>query len=138
MDNEKLIRAAFKARRSAYAPYSEYRVGAALYAKDGSITEGCNIENSSYGLCNCAERTVFFKAVSEGKRDFEAIAITGGKGDGDITEDYAYPCGACRQVMREFCIPEFFRIIVAKSEEDYREFKLSELLPNSFGPDSLI
>lgn len=138
MDNEKLIRAAFKARRSAYAPYSEYRVGAALYAKDGSITEGCNIENSSYGLCNCAERTAFFKAVSEGKRDFEAIAITGGKGDGDITEDYAYPCGACRQVMREFCIPEFFRIIVAKSEEDYREFKLSELLPNSFGPDSLI
>lgn len=138
MDDKKLIQAAFRARRSAYAPYSNYRVGAALYAKDGSITEGCNIENSSYGLSNCAERTAFFKAVSEGRQDFEAIAIVGGTGDGNVTEDYAYPCGACRQVMREFTIPEFFRVIIARSEDDYKEFKLSELLPHSFGPDSIV
>ncbi len=138
MDNAKLIRAAFEARRSAYAPYSKYRVGAALYGRDGKITGGCNIENSSYGLCNCAERTAFFKAVSEGRQDFEAIAIVGGIGDGDETQDYAFPCGACRQVMREFCVPELFRVIVARSEEDYREFTLSQLLPDSFGPDSII
>lgn len=138
MDKTKLIQAAFEARKSAYAPYSKYRVGAALYSRDGKITKGCNIENSSYGLCNCAERTAFFKAVSEGKQDFEAIAIVGGVGDGNMTQDYAYPCGACRQVMREFCIPEFFKVIVAKSEDEYREFSLSELLPNSFGPDSII
>lgn len=138
MDNAGLIRAAFEARRSSYAPYSCYKVGAALYSKDGSVTGGCNIENSSYGLCNCAERTAFFKAVSEGRQDFEAIAIVGGIGDGDATADYAFPCGACRQVMREFSIPEFFRVIVAKSEDDYKEFTLSQLLPNSFGPDSII
>lgn len=137
MNNKELINAAFKARRSAYAPYSEYRVGAALYTRGGRMIEGCNIENSSYGLCNCAERTAFFKAVSEGFMNFEAIAIVGGKGDGNTTEDYAYPCGACRQVMREFCIPETFKVIVARSEDDYKEFTLSELLPNSFGPDSL-
>lgn len=138
MDNANLIRAAFEARRGAYAPYSKYRVGAALYGRDGKITGGCNIENSSYGLCNCAERTAFFKAVSEGRQDFEAIAIVGGIGDGDETLDYAFPCGACRQVMREFTIPELFKVIVARSEDDYREFTLSELLPNSFGPESII
>ena len=138
MDKARLISAAFHARRSAYAPYSGYKVGAALYTKDGKITEGCNIENSSYGLCNCAERTAFFKAVSNGEQDFEAIAIVGGKGDGDVTEDYAYPCGACRQVMREFCISDLFKVIVARSEDDYKEFTLSELLPNSFGPDSIV
>lgn len=138
MDNKKLIRSAFEARKSAYAPYSGYKVGAALYLKDGSITVGCNIENSSYGLSVCAERTAFFKAISEGKQDFTAIAIVGGTGDLNSTEDYAYPCGACRQVMREFCIPELFKVIVARSEDDYKEFTLSELLPNSFGPDSII
>ena len=138
MNNSELIKAAFKARRSAYAPYSGYRVGASLYTRGGRIVEGCNIENSSYGLCNCAERTAFFKAVSEGLQNFEAIVIAGGKGDGDKTDDYAYPCGACRQVMREFCIPELFKVIVARSEDDYKEFTLDGLFPNSFGPDSLV
>ena len=137
MDNAKLIRAAFEARRSAYAPYSKYRVGAALYGRDGKITGGCNIENSSYGLCNCAERTAFFKAVSEGRQDFEAIAIVGGIGDGDETRDYAFPCGACRQVMREFGDPKNVLVIMAKSEEDYTEMTLEQLMPLSYGPEYL-
>ena len=137
MDTGELIRAAFEARRNSYAPYSHYRVGAALYCKDGSIIKGCNIENSSYGLSNCAERTAVFKAVSEGKSGFEAIAIVGGNTEGDRTNDYAYPCGACRQVLREFCSPEQFTVIVARSIDDYKEYTLSELLPDSFGPDSL-
>ena len=138
MDNAELIRAAFEARRSSYAPYSDYKVGAALYTKEGRIIKGCNIENSSYGLSNCAERTAIFKAVSEGFRDFEAIAIVGGSSEGSETGDYAYPCGACRQVMREFCVPELFKVIVARSETDYKEYTLAELLPHSFRPESLV
>ena len=144
MDNKELIRAAFVARSRAYAPYSHYLVGAALMDGDGNIISGCNVENASYGLCNCAERTAVFKAVSEGKHDFAAIAITGGPDTPDregrvsySTSDNAYPCGACRQVLREFCDPESFKVIVARSLDDHKEYTLNELLPESFGPDNL-
>lgn len=131
-----LIQAAMEARERAYAPYSGYLVGAALLADDGEIFQGCNIENASYGATNCAERTAFFKAVSQGKKKFHAIAIVGGSQEvkqGDIFPDMAYPCGICRQVMREFCGPDF-RILVGRSAEDYEEYTLEELLPKSFGP----
>ena len=131
-----LIKAAIEARRKSYSPYSHYQVGAALLTADGQIVTGCNIENAAYGPSNCAERTAFFKAVSEGMREFTAIAIVGSPEGEELTQ-YAYPCGVCRQVMREFCEPERFRIIVAKSEEDYRVMTLAALLPESSGPENL-
>lgn len=131
-----LIAAAIEARRRSYSPYSHYQVGAALLVADGQIVTGCNIENAAYGPSNCAERTAFFKAVSEGIRDFKAIAVVGSP-EGDELTQYAYPCGVCRQVMREFCEPESFQVIVAKSETDYRVAALADLLPESFGPDNL-
>lgn len=131
-----LIKAAIEARRKSYSPYSHYQVGAALLTADGQIVTGCNIENAAYGPSNCAERTAFFKAVNEGMREFTAIAIVGSPEGEELTQ-YAYPCGVCRQVMREFCEPERFRIIVAKSEEDYRVMTLAALLPESFGPENL-
>ena len=131
-----LVKAAIKARNHAYVPYSHYQVGAALLAKDGTIYSGCNVENASYGATNCAERTAFFKAVSEGVRDFTAIAIVGGI-SGKAVTDFAYPCGICRQVMREFCESDF-QIIVAKNEMDYRVMTLAELLPHGFGGDSIV
>lgn len=136
-DTKKLIiiREALEARKRAYVPYSGYRVGAALITAEGNIYNGCNIENAAYTPTNCAERTAFFKAVSEGEREFDAIAIAGGYDEMPV--DYAYPCGVCRQVMMEFCSPEAFTVIVAKSEQDYKEFKLSELLPCGFGPKNL-
>ena len=130
-----LIQQALDARKLAYAPYSGYAVGAALLTADGRTYLGGNIENASYGATNCAERTAFFKAVSEGERDFTAIAIAGGKTDEDPAE-YAYPCGICRQVMQEFC-REDFRIYVVKSTEDYRRYTLKELLPFGFGGDAI-
>lgn len=135
MVNRELIRLALEAREMAYAPYSKYRVGAALLTKQGRVYKGCNIENAAYTPTNCAERTAFFKAVSEGERAFEAIAIVGGY-QGAPTS-YAYPCGVCRQVMREFCDPAEFRIITAISEEQYVERTLAELLPEGFGPENL-
>lgn len=132
---ERLIQAALDARRTAYAPYSHYTVGAALLTAEGVIYQGGNIENASYGATNCAERTAFFKAVSEGKRDFTAIAIAGGM-EGEEPLDYAYPCGICRQVMQEFAEKDF-KIIVAKSVADYKEYKLEELLPFGFGGESI-
>lgn len=132
----KLITAAIEARRNSYSPYSRYQVGAALLTTDGQIITGCNIENAAYGPSNCAERTAFFKAVSEGIREFAAIAIVGSP-EGEALTQYAYPCGVCRQVMMEFCEPESFQIIVAKSEEDYRVLTLAQLLPESFGPANL-
>ena len=130
-----LIQAAMEARERAYAPYSGYLVGAALLTDDGEIYQGCNIENASYGATNCAERTAFFKAVSQGKRNFQAIAIVSGRElqRGEIFPDMAYPCGICRQVMREFCGPDF-RILVGRSTEDFEEYTLEELLPESYGP----
>lgn len=131
-----LIEHALAARRFSYSPYSQYQVGAALLAADGKIYTGCNIENAAYGPTNCAERTAFFKAVSEGQRDFTAIAIVGSPAGEAITQ-YAYPCGPCRQVMREFCEPETFQVIVAKSATDFQVRTLHALLPESFGPEHL-
>ncbi len=139
MNDEKrrsLIRAAVSARENSYAPYSGYCVGAALLCKDGSVVTGCNVENASYGATNCAERTAVFKAVSERRREFSAIAIAGGK-KGEAMLDYAFPCGVCRQVLREFCNPAEFIVIVCRSETDFTEMTLAELLPHSFGPDNL-
>lgn len=137
MSNEELIKYALKAREKAYAPYSGFTVGAALLTKSGEVFTGCNIENSSYGATNCAERTAIFKAVSEGYKEFEIIAITGGMKDDDEPKGFAFPCGICRQVMREFCNPEEFRVIVAKNTVEYNEYKLEELLPYSFGPENI-
>ena len=131
-----LITAACDARKLSYSPYSHYQVGAALLAKDGQVITGCNIENAAYSPTNCAERTAFFKAVSEGITDFSAIAIVGSP-KGDVLTQYAYPCGVCRQVMMEFCNPSDFQIFVAKSEDDYRVMSLQELLPEGFGPENL-
>lgn len=133
---KELIGKAIEARRKSYSPYSHYQVGAALLTADGRIVTGCNIENAAYGPSNCAERTAFFKAVSDGLREFSAIAIVGSP-EGEMLTQYAYPCGVCRQVMREFCEPESFQVIVAKSEEDYRVMTLAELLPEGFGPENL-
>lgn len=130
-----LIDTAIDQLKYAYAPYSRYKVGAALLAENGAIYTGCNIENASYGVTNCAERTAFFKAVSEGVRTFQAICIVGGM-NGKLTE-YAPPCGVCRQVMMEFCVPEEFEIILTTGREDYKIYKLSELLPLGFGPGKL-
>ena len=132
---KELIQKAMEMTKLSYAPYSGYHVGAALLTKDGQIYTGCNIENASYGATNCAERTAFFKAVSEGVKDFEAIAIVGAPADAaaeNTFSEYAYPCGICRQVMQEFCKKDF-QIIVAKSTEDYQKYTLSELLPFGFG-----
>ncbi|MDE6529400.1 MAG: cytidine deaminase [Lachnospiraceae bacterium] len=133
MEEKELIRAAMEARKKAYAPYSDFMVGAALMTDSGKIYQGCNIENASYGATNCAERTAVFCAVSEGEIRFKAIAIIGGMRNKELT--YAFPCGICRQVLREFCEPDQMLVIVARSETDYKKMKLSELLPESFGPD---
>ena len=130
-----MIKTAIAQLQYSYAPYSGFKVGAALLAKNGTLYTGCNIENASYTPTNCAERTAFFKAVSEGVKEFDAICVVGGK-DGILTE-YAAPCGVCRQVMMEFCNPETFQIILATSEEQYETFTLKELLPLGFGPHNL-
>ncbi|MBQ9061723.1 MAG: cytidine deaminase [Eubacterium sp.] len=170
--DQKLQRESVRARRNSYAPYSNFAVGAALLASDGSIYTGCNIENASYPLGNCAERTAFFKAVSEGKRHFTAIAIAGGpaasggraasdgraasggragsiwtdaeraSGDDECAEAaeglaYCPPCGACRQVMREFCGPDF-RILFSDGQGGFTVRTLAELLPDAFGPDQVM
>lgn len=129
-----LIMKAMDAKNFAYVPYSHFRVGAALLAADGSIITGCNIENAAYSPSNCAERTAFFKAVSEGIRDFRAIAVSGG--DNNAEGFFCPPCGVCRQVMLEFADPDF-EVIVANSETDYKIYKLKELIPFSFGKDNL-
>lgn len=127
---KQLIGKSMKARKYAYAPYSGYKVGAAVYTGNGSIYSGCNIENATYGATNCAERTAIFKAVSEGEQLIRAIAITGGPEAADKLE-YAYPCGICRQVISEFADGDTV-IIVAVSEDDYRVYKVEELLPEAF------
>lgn len=131
MNNSELIKFAADSRKLSYSPYSGFSVGAALLCKDGTVYTGCNIENSAFTPTNCAERTAFFKAVSEGKRDFVKIAIVGGKADNDIPESSCPPCGVCRQVMKEFCESDF-EIVMAKTADDYKVMTLSELLPASF------
>ncbi len=136
MDIKLLITEALKAREFSYSPYSEFQVGAALLTKDGQVFTGCNIESASYTPSNCAERTAFFKAVSQGVRVFSAIAVVGGpKGAKEL--DYCTPCGVCRQVMMEFCDPKTFQVIVAKNPEEYQVFTLEEILPMGFGPKNL-
>lgn len=130
----KLIAKAKAAREFAYTPYSNFKVGAALLTDDGDIYTGCNIENAAYSPGNCAERTAVFKAVSEGKTKFSAIAIIAGK---ESIKDYTSPCGMCRQVLREFVNPECFYVIMARTEDDYKIMTLEELLPLSFGPANL-
>ena len=129
-----LIAQAKAAMETAYAPYSGYRVGAALLCADGTVYRGCNVENASYGATNCAERTAFFKAISEGKREFTAIAVCGGK-DGVITDVFP-PCGICRQVMREFC-GDVFVVYLASVGDQYQTLTLSQLLPYSFSTENL-
>ena len=133
---EKLIDIAIEQLEFSYTPYSNFKVGAALLTRSGEIYTGCNIDNASYTPTNCAERTAFFKAVSEGVRDFQAICIVGGK-DGKLTE-YTAPCGVCRQVMMEFCNPKTFQIILAVDKERYEIYTLEELMPLGFGPLNLV
>lgn len=130
MHNNELVSLAFRALESSYSPYSNFPVGAALLCDDGQVFLGCNIENASYGLSNCAERTAIFHAVSKGKKDgFLALAIAG------LGADYCWPCGACRQVINEFA-PDI-RILVARGDKTFVETTLDALLPHAFGPKSL-
>ena len=129
MNDHSLIQAAKNAMEHAYAPYSGYKVGAALLCDDGQVFTGCNIENASFSVTACAERTALFKAVSEGCRSFKALAVVGGK-DG-CCDDFAWPCGACRQALSEFC-GEDFRVILATDDGSVRLATLGELLPGSF------
>ena len=130
-----MIQEATKMLGFSYAPYSNYKVGACLLASTGELFTGCNIENIAFGPSNCAERTAFFKAVSEGKTKFTAIAIVGGQNG--LLQDFCTPCGVCRQVMREFCDDDFV-IISAKSPDNYKTFSLAEILPHSFKPEGQV
>ncbi|MFR0866174.1 MAG: cytidine deaminase [Eubacterium sp.] len=125
-----LIKLAMEARGKSYCPYSGFAVGAALQTKEGKIYQGCNIENAAFTPTNCAERTAFFKAVSEGEKEFCRIAIVGGKKDGVL--ERTSPCGVCLQVMQEFCDPDAFEVILATAEEKYEILKLRQLLPYGF------
>lgn len=135
MTDKALIEQAIEARKNAYTPYSHFQVGAALLAQDGTVYQGCNVENAAYTPTNCAERTAFFKAVSDGKRAFSAIAIVAAP-EGKPLQKTA-PCGVCRQVMMEFCDPDSFRILMAVSPEEYTVYTLRQLLPEGFGPSDL-
>lgn len=125
MEYEKLVSQALQARKNAYVPYSNFKVGAAVLTEDGKIYTGCNIENASYGATNCAERTAIFKAVSEGYKTIKAIAIVG------VQNDYTYPCGICRQVIAEFATDDT-KIILGKNDNEYLVKTLDEILPGAF------
>ena len=139
---KKLIKKAFEMKEKAYCPYSKYHVGAALLSENGKIYGGFNIENSSYGACNCAEATAVFNGVSEGERKFIAIFICSGlEGKKQIiekVEDIAFPCGICRQILREFSSPKDFKIYICENEDKYYVKTLDEILPHSFGPEFLL
>ena len=135
MTDRELIRLAFAARENAYAPYSGFWVGAALLAKNGSVFTGCNVENAAYSATCCAERTALFKAVSEGVREFEKIAIVGAF-QGKVNKEITSPCGVCRQALFEFGGPKL-EVILAKGEDDFVKMTLGELLPLGFGPANL-
>ena len=130
-----VIQKAWETLPRAYAPYSRFHVAAALLCGDGSVYTGFNIENAAFSPTICAERSAFVRALCDGKRDFRAIAICGGP-DGTPV-DFCAPCGVCRQVMREFCSPDDFQILLAKSPEEFRTFSLRQLLPEGFGPENL-
>lgn len=135
MDKKQLVAEALAAREFAYTPYSGFAVGAALLTKEGKVYRGCNIENATYTPTICAERTAFFKAVSEGEHDFAAIAIVGGPA-GKPPVDFCFPCGVCRQVMAEFCKDDF-KLIIGKSPEEYEEYTLDDILPHMFSKKDL-
>lgn len=135
MEFGEIIKKAVQMRGAAYAPYSRFTVGAAVLADSGRIYGGANVENATYGATVCAERNAIYAAVMAGARKILAIAICGGR-EGS-SNDYCPPCGICRQVMREFCCPDEMNVVVAKSIDDFKVFKLSELLPESFGPEVL-
>lgn len=132
MKEEELIRLARKARETAYAPYSHFTVGAALLAEDGTVYLGCNIENGAFSPSNCAERTAFFKAISEGIRKFKAIAIVGAKDNEDIPNQLCPPCGVCLQVMAEFCDSQTFSVVLSDGIGKYQSYFLKDLLPYGF------
>lgn len=136
MTNRELLEEAKKARLKSYAPYSKFQVGAALLTKDGKVYHGCNIENASYTPTNCAERTAFFKAISEGDMEFEKIAIVGGK-EGTNADELCAPCGVCRQVMMEFCDSEEFQIILSDGKDNMKVMSLKEMMPYGFSPSNL-
>ena len=125
-----LIRKAMDMLVMSYAPYSRFQVGAALLTKSGDVYGGCNIENRAFSATVCAERTAVFKAISEGEKEFKAICIVGGLNG--VVEDFCPPCGVCRQVLSEFCDPDAFLIILARTEEDYKVYTLREMLPHHF------
>ena len=133
MTNRALMELAVEARKNAYAPYSGFCVGSALLAKNGKVYTGCNIENAAYTPTNCAERTAIFKAVSEGVKEFTAIAIVGGKGENPA--EFCAPCGVCRQVLAEFCEKDM-RVLLG-TPDNIREYTFAELLPFSFGKGDL-
>ena len=133
-----MVKKALEAQKFSYSPYSNFQVGVALLSKSGKIYTGCNIENAAFSPTNCAERTAFFKAVSEGELQFEAIAIVGSpKGAKEDEREYCAPCGVCRQVMAEFCNIKDFKVILGKSEDDYKVYTLEEILPLAFTKDDL-
>lgn len=132
---EQLIQEAIEARKKSYSPYSHFQVGACLQGTDGKLYQGCNIENASFSATNCAERTAFFHAVSQGVKEFCRIAIVGGKEDGEL--ELCPPCGVCRQVMMEFCNPEEFEVILAVSPKKYERYTLKELFPLGFGKENI-
>lgn len=134
MTREELCKTAVSAMKNAYAPYSNYKVGAALLCKDGTVYTGCNVENASYGITCCAERTAFFKAVSDDKKEFTEIAVCGGK-NGNLESEIFSPCGVCRQVMREFCDDGF--LIDMIYDGGIKSCTLQEILPYSFKPERL-
>lgn len=134
MNEKDLFMLAKETMKNSYAPYSNYNVGAALICKNGNVYKGCNIENASYSVTNCAERTALFSAIANGEKEFSAVCVVGGK-NGEIT-NYAMPCGVCRQVLSEFCDAEF-KIYVGISEDDIKVFTLGELLPYSFDKSKL-
>ena len=136
MDDKTLVELAREARERSYSPYSRFAVGAALLCADGSVYQGCNVENAAYSPSLCAERTAFARANYEGHRDFVAIAVMGGY-SGGTCDSYCAPCGVCRQVMMEFCDPQTFRVILWRGDGEMRSYLLGELLPEGFGPANL-
>lgn len=137
MQVKALISKAYEAQKYSYSPYSNFQVGAALLGRSGHVYTGCNIENAAFSPTNCAERTAFFKAVSEGEREFDKIVIVGNK-KGALQEEreFCAPCGVCRQVMAEFCNPDEFLVVLAKNESDYKTYRLRELFPVGFSKDA--
>ncbi len=139
MDKKELVRLAIEARESSYSPYSNFRVGAALLTSGGKVYQGCNVENASYGAGICAERNAALRAVFEGEKRFSEIAVVGWHRDAKPEErGYAFPCGICRQFLREFCDPKQMKVYVARTPDDVLEATLEDMMPHSFGPEDLI